>query len=54
MQEKFPQEVELDAADADFLAAMLDVIEAYGQVRSIVIPQFAWLTGSLQPITTDW
>ncbi|KAA6426095.1 MAG: cdc2-related kinase [Trebouxia sp. A1-2] len=30
-QDRCPQEVELDAADTDFLAAILDVIEAYGQ-----------------------
>ncbi|KAA6426039.1 MAG: hypothetical protein FRX49_03891 [Trebouxia sp. A1-2] len=36
-EEKFPQEVELDAADADFLAAMLDVIEAYGQNQKVLM-----------------
>ncbi|KAL0027368.1 hypothetical protein WJX79_005258 [Trebouxia sp. C0005] len=36
-EERFPQEVELDAADADFLAAMLDVIEAYGQSQKVLM-----------------
>ena len=42
--------MELDAADTDFLAAILDVIEAYGQVRSVIIPWSAWLTCVLQMI----
>jgi hypothetical protein len=32
-----PEEVELDVADNDFLAAMLAVIEAHGQVSSVKI-----------------
>ena len=43
VQERFPQEVELDAADKEFLAAILAVIEAQGQVRSVIVPCFAWL-----------
>jgi len=50
VQGRFPQEVELDAADTAFLAAILDVIEAYGQVRFVIIPHCAWLTCSLQLI----
>ncbi len=42
-----PQEVELEAAENDFLAAFVAVIEAYGQVRFVKTPHFAWLRFSL-------
>jgi len=46
-QGRFPQEEELDAADNDFLAAFVAVIEAHGQVRFVKTQRFAWLRFSL-------
>jgi len=51
IQGRFPQEVELDAADNDFLAAFVAVIEAHGQVRSVQTLHSAWLSCSSQIIT---
>ncbi len=51
VQGRFPQEVELDAADNDFLAAFVSVIEAHGQVRSVqTLHSTAWLSCSSQII----
>lgn len=47
VQGRSPQEVELDAADNDFLAAFVAVIEAHGQVSLAKTPCFAWLRFSL-------